>query len=328
MNSTALTQEWTNAARTSVDESSDMSSATNALRVSVIIPAYRAAETIGRAIESVLAQTYPAYEILVIDDGSPDDLTTALAPYAGRVTLLRQQNQGASAARNHGLDRAQGELVAFLDADDAWLPEKLETCVAEFSRSPEVGLVASRYFLQEVASQAGVVVGPADERCQSAVRVAPQEVLEFAREISTPTVVVRRCVLSTLRFDTGLVTAEDRDLWIRLLLATTVKLLRQPLCRVFYRVDSLSHGNIDVDCRCMLQVIERCSRQLGVLVARRERAYVEYKWAVGTRPCVAALRHWWRSLTLWPLPFSRSRTRCILARLRTLVAILRPGRGR
>src|SRR5262245_43212492 len=94
--------------------------------ISTIIPAYRAAHTIARALASVLGQTYPSNEILVVDDGSPDDIAGAVRPYGERVTLLRKPNGGAASARNLGLDRARGDLVAFLDADDYWEPHKLE----------------------------------------------------------------------------------------------------------------------------------------------------------------------------------------------------------
>lgn len=298
------------------------------LRVSVVIPAYRAAETIGRALESVLAQTWPVHEILVIDDGSPDDLDAALAPYQGRITLLRQTNQGAAAARNLGLDEATGDLIAFLDADDQWSPDKLEKCVQTFVKWPETGLVASRYLLQDETSSRPILLGPSSARCLPSHRVAPPEVLDYAREISTPTVVVRRSALGSQRFDPTLTTAEDRDLWIRLLLATPVQLLDEPLCRVYHRPDSLSHANIDADSRCMLEVIRRYTPWFGPLAARRERAYVEYKWAAGHRRRIHAFGHWLRSVWLWPLPFAKKRTRCHLARPRTLLSLLRPRRGR
>src|SRR4051794_23797374 len=115
--------------------------------VSVVIPAFRAARTIGRAIDSVLAQTYPASELLVVDDGSPDDLAAAVEPYGDRVTFIRKPNGGAASARNLGVDRSQGDLVAFLDADDYWEPHNLARQV-EILGQPDVGLPASRYFEQ------------------------------------------------------------------------------------------------------------------------------------------------------------------------------------
>src|SRR5262245_13313488 len=118
------------------------------MSVSVVIPAYRASGTIGRAVVSLLHQTRTPDEILVVDDGSPDDLAAALAPYCDRVTLVRKENGGAASARNLGIDRSRGDLIAFLDADDYWEPTKLERQLSIFRRHPEVGLVASRFYVE------------------------------------------------------------------------------------------------------------------------------------------------------------------------------------
>src|SRR5690242_15829202 len=115
------------------------------LTVSVIIPAYRCATTIRRAVDSLLAQTQPPRQILVVDDSSPDDLAAALESYGPAVTHLRKPNGGAASARNYGIERATGGLVALLDADDYWEPTKLERQVEVLRRHPEVGVVASLY---------------------------------------------------------------------------------------------------------------------------------------------------------------------------------------
>jgi glycosyltransferase involved in cell wall biosynthesis len=96
--------------------------------VSVVIPLYNNVPTLRRAVESVLAQTAAPREIICVDDGSRDDPASALAPFGERVRLLRQPNQGPSAARNAGLSIASGDLVSFLDADDYWMPTMLERC--------------------------------------------------------------------------------------------------------------------------------------------------------------------------------------------------------
>lgn len=94
--------------------------------VSVIIPSFNRAGTIARAIDSVLAQTYTDLEVIVVDDGSTDSTGAVLQRYAGRITVLSQSNAGPSAARNRGAAAAHGEILAFLDSDDVWLPTKLE----------------------------------------------------------------------------------------------------------------------------------------------------------------------------------------------------------
>ena len=119
--------------------------ATKIPRVSVIIPVYNNAQYIGEAIASVLRQTYTDYEIIVINDGSTDDINRAIATYFNQIRYVRQENQGVSAARNRGLYLARGELIAFLDADDIFLPDKLAQQVAVFDSQPNVGIVNSGF---------------------------------------------------------------------------------------------------------------------------------------------------------------------------------------
>lgn len=111
-------------------------------KVTVIVPTYNRAHCISRAIDSVLGQTFTDYELLVVDDGSTDNTEQVLARYGEQVTLIRQANQGASAARNRGISHARGEFVAFLDSDDEWRPEKLARQVAWLEAQPDVGFVS------------------------------------------------------------------------------------------------------------------------------------------------------------------------------------------
>jgi len=109
--------------------------------VSVIIPAYNGAAFLPEAIDSVLAQDYEPLEILVVDDGSTDDTHDVLRPYAPRIRYFYQENRGPSAARNLGIERARGDLIAFLDADDRWLPGKLAAQVAALGTQSAAALV-------------------------------------------------------------------------------------------------------------------------------------------------------------------------------------------
>lgn len=113
------------------------------VHVSVIIPAYNARQTIQGAIESALNQTLPPFEIIVVDDGSKDDTADIVAAMAPRVTLVRQANQGCGQARNTGARSARGDWLAFLDADDSWLPQKLER-QAPYTEDPNVAVVTCR----------------------------------------------------------------------------------------------------------------------------------------------------------------------------------------
>src|SRR5437764_13661053 len=110
-------------------------------RVSVIIPAYNAAKTVGRAVDSVLAQTFADFELIVIDDGSTDSTAEVVQSRRDqRIRCITVANGGVASARNRGLDLASGDLVAFLDADDAWLPTKLERQSNLMMRRASLGL--------------------------------------------------------------------------------------------------------------------------------------------------------------------------------------------
>src|SRR5690348_13396065 len=106
-------------------------------RVSVVIPSYNSAQYVGAAIESVLVQTVPDVEILVVDDGSKDATREVVARYGDRARYLYQENAGVAVARNHGIRESSGEWIGFLDADDTWLPQKLERQLAALAAAPE-----------------------------------------------------------------------------------------------------------------------------------------------------------------------------------------------
>jgi glycosyltransferase involved in cell wall biosynthesis len=111
-------------------------------KISVIIPAYNAMTYLPETLDSVIAQTFKDFEVLVVDDGSTDDTPVYVASHTdSRVKLIAQSNQGTAAARNNGISQAKGEYVAFLDADDLWRKEKLEKQVQILDSRPEIGLV-------------------------------------------------------------------------------------------------------------------------------------------------------------------------------------------
>jgi glycosyltransferase involved in cell wall biosynthesis len=115
---------------------------------SVIVAAYQAAATIGEAIESALGQTLQPLEIVVCDDGSTDDLAAALAPYAGRVRVIRQDNRGEAAAKNAAARAARGDFVVILDADDVFLPERLERMAALALERPDLDIITTDAVLE------------------------------------------------------------------------------------------------------------------------------------------------------------------------------------
>lgn len=251
-------------------------------RVSVVIPAYKAAHTIGPALDSVLAQTKPPYEIVVVDDGSPDDIAGAVAPYLNKIRYVRKENGGAASARNRGLDETTGELVALLDADDLWEPTKVERQLAVFEAHPEVGLVAGRFYVREpdaVLREQDTSIS--QQYTGRVLRPTGNDVLRVARIVWTGMLMFRRSILGANRFDTTLKTAQDVDMWIRLVAAAPSYLLWEPLATYILTPHSLSRSDVAADSRNMLRVLQRNERLLGWWNLRGWEAEVYRLWAGG-----------------------------------------------
>jgi len=184
-------------------------------RISVILPTYNRAALLPRAVASVLAQTYTDFDLWIIDDGSTDHTAELRDHWRDpRIRYERTANRGPGAARNHGCARASGELLAFIDSDDEWLPTKLEQQVAIFDRSgPEIDVVctAARW---RSDSQNRTWIFPL--RGRGPVRLF-EELLAGPSPVPFSSVVVRRAALHRAgRFDESLPCGEDRDLLIRL----------------------------------------------------------------------------------------------------------------
>lgn len=113
--------------------------------ISCIVPVFNGERYLGETLDSILAQTYLSLEIIVVDDGSTDGTAEVVAGYGNRVNYVWQANAGETAARNLGLNTAQGEFIAFLDADDLWHPEKLARQIARFQERPEIDLSFTRF---------------------------------------------------------------------------------------------------------------------------------------------------------------------------------------
>ena len=209
-------------------------------RVSIIIPTYNCARYIGRALDSVCAQTYKDYEILVVDDGSTDDTKDVVMQYGRKVTYLYQQNRGVSAARNHAILKANGELLAYLDADDMWYPEKLERQVAFLDVHQECGMVHSEMS----------VINEQDEILhlrfyEETKRSVPQgycvQQLLTRCHIQTLTVVERRDTFDHVGgFDERLPIAQDYLHWIMIAAeGQALGYLAEPLGKYRWRTGSL-----------------------------------------------------------------------------------------
>jgi glycosyltransferase involved in cell wall biosynthesis len=183
-------------------------------RVSIVIPAYNSAAVIGSAVGSVLAQGYDDWELIVADDGSTDD-TAEVASALERVRLVRaERNGGPAAARNLALSHASGELVAFLDADDRWLPDYLETQLARYdaergSRQP-VGLLACDARIEGVQ-------GTYAEQFRRGIEPITLERVLRRNVIYISAMVTREAGEVAGWFDESLFGTEDHDLWIKIL---------------------------------------------------------------------------------------------------------------
>ncbi len=189
-------------------------------QVTVIIPAFNAGRTITAALQSVFAQTYADYQVVVVDDGSTDDTAVRVAEWGDLLTYVRQPNNGPASARNEGLRHAVSPLVAFLDADDVWLPRKLERQVAYFAQFPETGMLHAAALVSRNPSDA--VLETLDEVPPDALGEPPANVFcdlfHGTLEINTLTVMARRDVLTEVGgFDERReLHVEDWDLWLRI----------------------------------------------------------------------------------------------------------------
>jgi len=125
--------------------------------ISCIVPVFNGERYLGETLDSILAQTYQPLELIVVDDGSTDGTATVAASYGKRIRYLWQTNAGEAVARNQGLSAAQGEFIAFLDADDLWHPEKLARQMARLQERPELDLSFTRhqnFWMPELAEEA------------------------------------------------------------------------------------------------------------------------------------------------------------------------------
>jgi glycosyltransferase involved in cell wall biosynthesis len=194
----------------------DLKTAGAAPLVSVIIPAYRAAESIAATLDSVLAQTLVDWEIIVVNDGSPDseEMEAALEPYRGRIVYLRQTNQGSSAARNAGIRVARGKYIAPLDADDIWAPEHLAAQLAVLEADPSIDMVYADARIFGDAPEAGRTVM---ELSPSAGEVTFERLVKRQCNVHLCVSVCRRETLLRFGlFDPALKRGEDIDMWLRM----------------------------------------------------------------------------------------------------------------
>lgn len=192
--------------------------------VSVILPTYNRCRLLKRAVDSVLDQTCRDFELIVVDDGSSDDTPALLARYGDRLRAIRQPNRGVSAARNAGIRQAAGKLIALLDSDDYWLPQKLARQVAFFENNPDAAICQT----EEIWIRNGVRVNPKKRHQKCSGRIF-EKCLPLCL-ISPSAVMLRTSLLDEVgMFDENLPACEDYDLWLRITCQYPVGLIADPL---------------------------------------------------------------------------------------------------
>jgi glycosyltransferase involved in cell wall biosynthesis len=227
--------------------------------VSVVIATHNYGRFLRGAVESVLAQTFDDFELIVIDDGSTDATPCIMRPYLTdpRVRYLRTAHRGQPAAKNAGVDLARAPLIAFLDGDDVWLPMKLERQVALFQADADLGVVYARRWLIDEHGRHLEYEQP------SLYRGFVLEALFRTNFVCFSSAVVRRAVLDEAgAFDEGLSLAIDYDLWLRVALSHPFDYVDEPL--VEYRT-----GHASLSCRTedrlrtVTRIMQRFLDELG-----------------------------------------------------------------
>jgi glycosyltransferase involved in cell wall biosynthesis len=240
--------------------------------ISVIIPAYNIAPYIGETLSSVFAQTFADYEVIVINDGSPDtvELERALSGFRDRIHYLKQENLGASAARNAGLQAARGEFIAFLDGDDLWLPNYLDEQI-KFIREHDCDLVcADASMFGETAPAGKTYMEWLMETAPPIGRVSFRELISGQRCLITSGVIARRkLIVEAGLFDEALKTAQDYDLWLRLA-RSRARLMYQRAPLLHYRCHAGGlTGNLLNSFRRELRILDKVQHEYDLTPTER-----------------------------------------------------------
>ncbi len=236
--------------------------------VSVVVPTYNCGRFIEEALESALGQTYRDLEVIVVDDGSTDDTRERVRRFEPRVAYLFQPNAGEGAARNLGIRHSRGEYVAFLDADDVWLPRKVERTVAVLQEDRTAGVAYHwRAFVDEEGRALPQVFAPTHEGD------VLEELLRGSFVVPSMAVVRRACLQGVGLFDPGLWRATDYDLFVRIALAGyRYRCVREALVRYRISGESLSSDALR-QCEANRTVLDRALGAPGLPRRLRDRSF-------------------------------------------------------
>lgn len=220
--------------------------------MSVVIPVFNGENFIARAITSVLAQTRPVADIIVVNDGSTDRTQEVLDTFCDRITVITTPNRGVSRARNIGIETSSGELIAFLDADDVWHDDKIERQVAFLDQDPTVGLCCCDYLIDN-GSQIGAAshFEMLQEKFGCPVELWRHDPLGMLLRGNflgtTSTVLLRRDVLELVGlFNPRYKQAEDYDLWLRCAEVTRIDIMPEKLMRKVGHENNLTNNQLEM----------------------------------------------------------------------------------
>lgn len=243
----------------SLSSGSSASENDRGIRVSVIIPAFNAAQTIVRALDSVRKQDVHPIEVIVIDDGSADDtaaVVTANICDGEAIHFIRMKtNSGVSAARNAGIAHARGKFIAFLDADDIWLPGKLRKQIAAMEQDNAITLVTCN---SQFISESGALLKEGHVNRPPVEGRDAWKTLLMYNFIPTPTVFAYTHMVRELGgFDEKLAVGEDLDLWIKLALRGKIVALKEILTNYYDRAGSLMKRHSEKTLDIVVPMLER-----------------------------------------------------------------------
>ncbi|HVA14418.1 MAG TPA: glycosyltransferase [Stellaceae bacterium] len=257
--------------------------------VSIVIPAFNASATLARALDSVAAQSYSAWEAIVVDDASSDDTAACVERRGGeRCRVIRRAVRGGpAAARNDGIVAACGDLIAFLDADDEWLPEKLGRQVAAIARHSAASLVVCdlRAVHEDGSEGASVFARQPPASGPDAWKV----LLESSFIGTSAALAPRRLIQEIGGFDETLAVGEDQDLFIKLALRGEVVIVPEALAIYHYRPSSYSAAYAGAQARIVLGMVRgHLAAERGRLAWHERRRILAHRYGRLGRNLVAA----------------------------------------
>ena len=221
--------------------------------VSVIIPTYNRRDLLQRSLDSVLAQTYRDFEVVIVDDGSTDG-TRAAIEGSPQVRYFFQDNAGPARARNVGIRQARGDIIAFLDSDDVWCPEFLQTQVDVLSGYPDVALVCSR----SIVGKKQAKYFPLSQELIVGDLYLSLYQQSFVR--TQATVVRKSCLDAVGYFNESYLWSEDHDLWLRIASKYTIAYVNRCLVRIGRQSDNISRDltrPLETHLKIAIEVLER-----------------------------------------------------------------------